>query len=623
MSYLHRFSDERSPHPRLGGQAGPADQAGNARPATIPRRMRLLMWVGLALALTAGAAWLGHSLALRTALDQLHADAQKRLDVIAARLDGELARFDYLPSLLETTPEVFELLAAPDDMGLRQRVSRHLRGITATAGADNLYVTNRAGLTVAAADAGQPGTPLGTDLSFRPYVRDALAYGRGRFFGVGFTTGRTGYYLAYALQQGGTQRGVATVKVSLDAVQRTWAQLPGDVLVLDARDVVILASQGRWRMRPLTALSPALSAEAAEHRTYGNADLAALDWQLRERLDEQTQRVRLDGIDYLASEGAANLGLWRIVLLDDETPARAAARNAALSAALACAVLMLLIVAVAQRRRALRQQQVSRLALQAAHDSLEARVVERTAELRALQNDLIHAGKLAALGQMSAGMVHELNQPLAAMRTLSDNASVLLDKGRLDDARGNLKRIASLTDRLGGLTRQLKVFAHKSPRPTQRVMLKKVVHDALLVVDTRLRELGAAVTVAIEPESLSVPADEARLEQVLVNLFGNAADAMSAAAKRQIGVRGIQDGERVRVVIADSGSGIDPQVLPQLFEPFVTTKPAGKGLGLGLMISAHIVREFGGHLSARNLEPCGAEFVIDLPATSRAAGAQP
>ena len=395
----------------------------------------------------------------------MHADAQKRLDVIAARLDGELARFDYLPSLLETTPEVFELLAAPDDTGLRQRVSRHLRGITATAGADNLYVTNRTGLTVAAADAGQPGSPLGTDLSFRPYVRDALAYGRGRFFGVGFTTGRTGYYLAYALQQGGTQRGVATVKVSLDAVQRTWAQLPGDVLVLDARDVVILASQDRWRMRPLTALSPALSAEAAEHRTYGNADLAALNWQLRERLDQQTQRVRLDGIDYLASEGAANLGLWRIVLLDDETPARAAARNAALSAALACAVLLLLIVAVAQRRRALRQQQVSRLALQAAHDSLEARVVERTAELRAVQNDLIHAGKLAALGQMSAGVVHELNQPLAAMRTLSDNASVLLDKGRLDDARGNLKRIANLTDRLGGLTRQLKVFAHKSAAP--------------------------------------------------------------------------------------------------------------------------------------------------------------
>ena len=155
------------------------------------------------------------------------------------------------------------------------------------------------------------------------------------------------------------------------------------------------------------------------------------------------------------------------------------------------------------------------------------------------------------------------------------------------------------------------------------MVLKKVVHDTLLVVDTRLRELGVAVTVAIEPEGLSVPADEARLEQVLVNLFGNAADAMSAAEKRQLGVRAIQDGERIRVVIADSGSGIDPQVLPQLFEPFVTTKPAGKGLGLGLMISAHIVREFGGHLSARNLEPCGAEFVIDLPATSRSAGAQP
>jgi len=138
-------------------------------------------------------------------------------------------------------------------------------------------------------------------------------------------------------------------------------------------------------MRPLAALPPALRAEAAEQRTYGNADLAPLDWQLRARLDEQTTRVGLDGIAYLASERAVNQGLWRIVLLDDEAPARAAARNAAISAALACAVLWLLVVAVAQRRRAVRQQQASRLALQAAHDNLETRVVERTAELRALR----------------------------------------------------------------------------------------------------------------------------------------------------------------------------------------------------------------------------------------------
>ena len=587
------------------------------------RRLHWLLYCSFALAVTAGVAWLAHSLALRTALGQLHAAAQSRLDVMAARLEGELARFDYLPSLLETTPEVFELLAAPDDAALRQRVSRQLHAITATAGADNLYVTNLAGLALAAADADQPDTPLGTDLSFRPYVRDALAQGRGRFFGVGFTTGRAGYYLAYALQRGGTPRGVATVKVSLEAVERTWGQLPGDVLVLDVRDVVILSSQGRWRMRPLATLSPAVRAEAAEHRTYGSAELAPLDWQLRERLDAQTRRVRLDGIDYLASERVVNQGLWRIVLLDDEAPARVSARNAAVSAALACAVLWLVVVALVQRRRARRLQQASRLALQAAHDSLEARVVERTAELRALQNDLVHAGKLAALGQMSAGVVHELNQPLAAMRTLSDNASVLLDKGRVDDARGNLQRIAHLTDRLGRLTQQLKVFAYKSGRPAQHVRLKKVVHDALHIVDARLRDLGIAVTVVIEPDDLSVTADAARLEQVLVNLLGNAADAMSAAVERRLDIRAAAHGEGVRVLIDDSGPGIDAQVLPQLFEPFVTTKPAGQGLGLGLMISAHIVREFGGRLSARNLAPCGAEFEIDLPAPSTSAGAQP
>lgn len=579
-------------------------------------RMRMGIWCGMALVAIALATWLAYAMALRAGLDQLRVAAQHRLDVVSARLDGELSRFDYLPSLLESTTDVFALLSRPDDVALKQQVSRYLHGITATAGADNLYVTQRSGLTLAAADWDQPGTPVGADLSFRPYMRDALEHGRGRFYGVGFTSGRPGYYLAYALQQGGAQRGVATVKVNLDAVERNWVQIPGKVMVVDARDVVILASLAPWRLRPLAPLTPltqAMLAEAGLARTYGKSDLMPLDWQVRARLDAHTTRVRLDGVDYLASERTVNHGLWRIMLLDDELPARNLARNAAIGALLACMVILLLALVIALRLRAAQQQAAAQRALRAAHDGLEAKVLERTAELRALQSDLVHAGKLAALGQMSAGVVHELNQPLAAMRTLSDNAEVLLEKGRLKDVAGNLQRIAKLIDRLGRLTQQLKVFAFKSQDAVQPVLVRQAVQDALLLVSTRMRERDITVSVAIDPDDISVLADEIRVEQVLVNLLGNAADALSGAPVRDLEIHAARQDQLCIITIRDTGPGIHPDVLPRLFDPFITTKPAGKGLGLGLMISAHIVREFGGRLYARNLAPAGAEFVVELP----------
>jgi two-component system, NtrC family, C4-dicarboxylate transport sensor histidine kinase DctB len=572
---------------------------------TRARRRRPWLASGLALLLIALVAWVAHGLALRSGLERLREGARLRLDVVAARLDGELARFDYLPSLLEMTPSVFDLLESPADAALREAVNRYLHGMNATVGADILYVLDRSGTALASSDSDQPGTPVG---------QDALAQGRGRFYGVGITSGRAGYYLSYALQRMGQQRGVATVKVSLEAAERDWSQLPGEVMVADERNVVILASREGWKLRPLAPLSAQALAEAAQSRSYGASGLVPLDWQPREALAEQTTRVRLERTPYLATERPVNQNRWRLILLDDEAPARASARYAAISAALGAAVLLLLATVLRLRQRSLRLQLANRQALQAAHDTLEAKVVERTTELRSVQNELIHAGKLAALGQMSAGMVHELNQPLAAMRTLSDNAVVLLDKQRPDDVRANLSRIGQLVERLARLTRQLKVFAHKSAMPACAVGLKQAIQEALFLVSVRVRELEVDVDVQIDPPELQAAAEPARLEQVLVNLFGNAADAMAGSAVRRLSVRASRRGTQVVITAGDTGPGIHAEVLAHLFEPFVTTKPAGSGLGLGLMISAHIVREFGGTLSAHNSASGGAEFVIELRA---------
>ncbi|HSV46462.1 MAG TPA: ATP-binding protein [Ramlibacter sp.] len=604
---------------------------------TLPRSIiRMLGWMA-SLAIIAAAAFVAHDVALRSGLERVRGAAEHRLAMVGAGLESDLARFEVLPSLLEMTPSVFALLDAPANPALRDEVNRYLQGINATAGASNLYVLDRSGVGLAASDWNEAGTPVGADLSFRPYVKQALAQGRGSFYGVGITSKRAGYYLAYALRQQGVQRGVATVKVDLEEAEWSWRNMPGEVLLVDERGVVILSSRDAWKFRPLAPLAPPVLADIASTRPYGEAGLQPLQWRESDSAAGDASLVSLDGTGYVTSARPLKRTGWRLIALDEVAPARAEARNLAITAALGTSVLLLALTVLWQRQRAVRSKLANRAALQAAHDSLETKVVERTAELssanallgeevqarraieadlRATQGELVHAGKMAALGQMSAGMVHELNQPLGALRTLSDNACVLLEQDRLPDVRGNLQRIAHLVDRLGRLTYQLKAFAHKSHAPSAPVVLQKVIANAQFLVSERLRSNGVEWVLEVQPPGLAALGEEARLEQVLVNLLGNAIDAMAASPRRCLRVEArVSDAAEGRCVIqvSDSGPGIRADILPRLFEPFTTSKPAGTGLGLGLMISAHIVREFGGSLRARNTDGAGACFVVELP----------
>jgi two-component system C4-dicarboxylate transport sensor histidine kinase DctB len=282
---------------------------------------------------------------------------------------------------------------------------------------------------------------------------------------------------------------------------------------------------------------------------------------------------------------------------------------------LASMVALLAAGLVMQRRREIRQRLANQAALQAAHDMLETRVQERTAELRAAQDELVHAGKLAALGQMSAGIVHELNQPLAALQTAADNAISYVDRGSIGDARGNLTRIGELVRRLGRLTSQLRVFAYKSSSPLDTVSVEHAMAESLKILAGRVKEGGVDVVTDIDT-NLCVLADQTRLEQLFCNIVANALDAVESVEQKSILIRARREGgqsARCRIAISNSGPAIAPEVLQRMFEPFVTTKPAGKGLGLGLMLSNHIARSFGGELRARNLGPSGAEFIVILP----------
>ena len=596
--------------------AGPALCNNGLMPSEKTSRWRALpRWCG-GLALVALAALAGHQVAMQTGLARLRDAADHRLDMLATGLDADLARFDYLPALLEMTPIVPALLGTPSDAGLRDAVNRYLDGVGAAAGAEMLYVLDAAGTSLAASDWDRPGTTVGQDLSFRPYVIDALSQGRGRFYGVGITSRRPGYYLSYALRRDQPTRGVVAVKVNLEETERAWRKLPGDVLLVDQRGVVILSTRENLKFRPLLPLDGLQRAEVLRSRPYGEAALQPLQWRRTEALARDVQVVALDGQDQLASARSLRGAPWQLVVLDEMTPLRLAARNGAITAALAMAVLLLVAVTLWQRRRAERQKLANQAALQAAHDSLESTVVARTAELRAAQGELVHAGKMAALGQMSAGVVHELNQPLTAMRTLSESAGILLDHDRLDDVRGNLQRIRGMVDRLARLTSQLKTFSHKSELPRAPIQLARSIADAQLIVAEALKEHGIAVEVDLKPPTLGVMAEEAALGSVLVNLMRNAVDAMQQAPRRTLRLAAQSQNGRVLLAVSDTGSGIPADILPRLFEPFVTSKPAGSGLGLGLLISAQLVRAMDGTLHASNPPEGGACFVIDLPAAA-------
>jgi len=283
--------------------------------------------------------------------------------------------------------------------------------------------------------------------------------------------------------------------------------------------------------------------------------------------------------------------------------------------------------------RRYKERRIAEAALRKAHQELEQKITERTAELtttnrsllekidelkttekilRESRDNAVQAGKLAVLGQMSAGISHEISQPLTAIHTFTDNAVSFLEKGRLPEAMENLGVISRMTDRIAAIVSEIKSFSRKSPAERQRVSIVTAVNHAVMLVEPQRRQLNAVVAVQPFQETLQVWADVVRLEQVLVNLLRNGLDAVSDQSDKRVTVTVLQQQAEVLILIQDSGPGIAEEVLPQLFESFVTTKPVGQGVGLGLAISQMIITELGGRLTARNPATGGAEFTITL-----------
>ncbi|UTY58681.1 ATP-binding protein [Massilia sp. erpn] len=602
---------------------------------------RVAGWL-LALAAGIGTAWLAYWWTERVSIERLRVNGAQRLDVYAKSLDNLLDKYEFLPRLLELNKDVIALLQDPDNPALRRTVNEYLERVNRQAGSRTIYIVNLQGVTQATSNWRSSDSFIGDNVSFRPYVQDALRGAPGGFYGVGTTRLEPGYFFAHGIYLNGRMLGVATVKVNIESQQRDWVQGNDQVMLTDANGVVFLTSVPAWKYKTLAPLAGAVREHLQKTRQYHSYPLEPLDFAHESMRDDGTRIVAIrrpgDPVRFpgparmLAQTRSLAPRNWQFIYLSDLGQARANAQAAAVFSCVAFGFLLMLFLYMRQRQRSMAQRLQAKADLQNAYNNLEAMVAERTSSLNLItkslseeievrrkaeqllhltQNELFQAGKMAVLGQMSASITHELNQPLTALRTMSDNAVILFERGRMDEVKANLQRISQIVARMGGITGKLKIFARKSNTGLSAVSVHTAVQNALVLIERRLELDKVEFRLHISNEDVYALCDSNRLEQVLLNLLTNALDSMAGSTRRRLTLDVYSDKERVVIRVADTGPGLTDEARARLFEPFYTTKPQGQGLGLGLAISEQIVREFGGLLKADEVEE-GARFVIEL-----------
>jgi len=570
-------------------------------------------------------------------LDQAAARGANTLGLAVTALRGHLARYEKLPELLADDPDIRELVTYPQNRAKIDEINGFLKHVNGLVESSDIYIMLPDGLTLAASNFDQTPTFIGENFSYRPYFFDALAGGKGRFFALGTTSLKRGYYFGAPIHTADGIAGVVVLKVDIDAIESAWRGGDYEIIVTDPEGIVFMTGRPDWLFSAIQPLTDERLARTAATRRYADAPLVALP-ATRLRTAYGHDLISITGPEgprqYLTVTEAMPEADWTVKVLLDTASVRAQV--------LTTIAALVLLVALAAMGAAVWLQRRARLAerLQVqreAQEELERRVAERTADLaevnrllkeevaerrateralRKTQSDLVQAGKLAALGQMSAALSHEFNQPLAAARTYADNAGILIERGRIDEARETVGRIASLVDRMASIGKHLRNFARKPNQKLGPVALDEAVRDTLEIVAWRLKAADAELVVNLGPEPPAVHAGSVRLQQVLVNIVSNAADAVEGLPDRRIELRARQEGDRVLITVADRGPGVPEAIAERIFDPFFSTKGVGRGLGLGLSISYNIVKDFGGSLTVERRAEGGTLVAIVLAAAA-------
>lgn len=542
-------------------------------------------------------------------LARLDTEIQDRLTVARHAVVSEIERFRYLPGLVGQDARVTGLLQGEAPA---EAANGYLRRVRDLSGVDEIYVIDPSGTTRAASNWNEPGSFLGQNYGFRPYFRRALAEGEARYYAVGVTTGKPGYFLASRLGPADRPLGVAVAKVDLAGLQATWVRAGEAVALADPLGVVFLAGPQGWLYRPLAPLDPQSRALLHAERRY--AGLAVDEAQ-----PLGPEMATDAGLALRVADAAIAPDDWRLLVGLPTAPALATARLSGLIVALAGLLASAGLLALHERRQLLRErlnqhalleQAVAERTEALAHEIEERRRAEH--ELRETHEHLVHAAKLAVLGRMSSTIVHEVSQPLSALEATLAAAELHLGRDNPERALRSVRSGRDLLLRMQKMVKALKSFGSRQRLdPPEPVDMGTVLAAAAEVLAPRLRELG--VRLELPPAEVLPPVrgHAVRLEQVATNLILNAAEATASGGGRDpVEVRLEPLAEGLRLTIADRGPGIPEALREKILEPFFTTRTTG--LGLGLSIVRTMLEQMAGSLSFAERPGGGTLTQVDL-----------
>jgi two-component system C4-dicarboxylate transport sensor histidine kinase DctB len=561
-----------------------------------PARVALVLFVLMAVAVV----WVTNHLLTERFTETTRSRAEVRLALYSGNIMAEVQRAALVPAFLSRDPALLAALGSRDFSLTSQFLIDH----RTETGAASLMLLDGQGIVVAATTRER----LGADHRAEPYFVAALRSPDTVFSAYARDTGATQFFYSRRAAGPDGALGVIVVEVDLRRFEQSWAGISDAVMVTNGEGTILLATEPRWRGR---SEAEALATESAPSAIL-RAIMATSDWSL------VPPDAYLAGQAVMRNEVRVPFQGWRLVSYTTYASVRERVNAVLAVEIMGFAILLAAAFYLASRRAWTKAGKFQResVELRALNAALQREIAERQKAERSLQvaeQTLAQSSKLAALGEMSAAVSHELNQPLAAMKTYLAGARLLLTRKRPDEALSSFQRIDDLIDRMGAITRQLKSFARKGGDAFEPFDLRDALSSALAMMEPQLKRREAQILRSVPREPVMVNADRIRMEQVIINLLRNAIDATRGVANPTIDIivaAAAGDGRAI-LTVRDNGPGVSD--LDKLFEPFYTTKAPGDGVGLGLAISSGIVQDFGGRLTARNAPSGGAVFDVDLP----------
>ena len=554
---------------------------------TLARGHRRTMIISASVLAFAVAIMTSDRLAERRAVDAECVRLTSVARLTASSYQRQVDKFRLLATTLSADPDVARLLDARTPIAAT-RLNERLAGLTTALDASVIYVLDGRGVTIASSNWRQPDSFLGENYGFRAYFRKALELGEWEQYALGTRSRVPGLFVTRRVRSEAPATGVVVVKIRFDRLENEWASSAGSAFVANAQGVILVSSVPDWRFQTLEKLDEAEQRRLRAQVEFGGAPLRQnslfADKSVITSAPQFGRAAR-----FIAAKEALPNGTSVYVLAPLDQAVGAARTLGRLSILVMAGVLLALGLFSAFRRRAI---------IAAEQRASATRIAD-------LKDRLVQANKLSSLGQMAAGIGHELNQPLTAIGIRAQTAHKLIEVGRATEAATALGEISALTARMGAITGELRSFARRADGRVGKVSLQAVLAGVQLLLGDRIRTTGALLTIATL--EVGVIGEQGRLEQVFVNLLQNALDAIGDAGRIDLSID--VAGPTVKVAIHDDGPGIAADIQERLFQPFTTSKD--HGLGLGLVICRDILADLGGELALAS-SPAGTRFVVTL-----------